>query len=196
MSGTVNQLYGPTLLKAYCESSPLTRLKVSVLPSRQIITAVASEHIELGFGPFQQSMPDYFETLPLFTDERVLTISQTHTLATATPEQILKEVPLIVSDLDDQDMRPAIDKLRDAFGTISEVSDTELRLSLVSEGLGMSYIDRKLLEVDSRAQNMIVLTEHMHFARIPLTFGVFYRKGKPLSSGAEQFIECCKQHNF
>lgn len=196
MSGTINQLHGADLLKQYCKSSPLTRLKVSILPSRQIITAVASELVELGFGPFQQNMPDYFSTVPLFKDERVLMISKQHPLATSDPQKILENVPLLVSHLDDQDLRPAMDRLRDAFGTISEISDSNLRMSLVAEGLGMSYIDRKLLEADPRSSDMVALTDHVHFARIQLTFGLYYRKGRTLSSGAEQFMEVCQAHPF
>ncbi len=192
MSGTVNQLHGAELLKSYCQTSPLTRLKVSIMPSRQIITAVASELTELGFGPFQKNMPEYFSTIPLFEDERVLMISKHHPLVNADPTELLQKVPLLVSHLDDQDMRPAMDRLRDAFGTISEVNDIQLRLSLVSDGLGMSYLDRKVLESDLRSEEMVALTDHLDFARIPLTFGLYYRRGKPLSSGAEQFIEVCR----
>ena len=194
LSGTVSQLHAPNLLKQYCETSPLTRLKVSIMPSRQIITAVASELVELGFGPFQKTMPEYFSTIPLFEDERVLMISKDHPLVNADPAEILQKVPLLVSHLDDQDMRPAMDRLRDAFGTISEINDMKLRLSLVSDGFGMSYLDRRFLDADPRSENLIALTDYLDFARMPLTFGLYYRKGKPLSSGAEQFIELCQKH--
>jgi DNA-binding transcriptional LysR family regulator len=196
ISGTVNYLFGTKLIKSYCDTSPLTRLKINVMPSRKLITAAASELVELGFGPFQKNMPDYFETVPLFEDERVLSISRHHPLANASPEDILKKVPLLVSHLDDQDLRPAMDRLRNAFGTISEINDTELRLSLVTEGLGMSYLDQRLLAADSRSDEITVLSEHMDFARIPLTFGLYYRKNRPLSSGAEQFIKTCEQFDF
>lgn len=196
MSGTVSQLHGSDLLSNYSDTSPLTRLKVNIMPSRQMITAVASELVELGFGPFQKNMPDYFETIPLFEDDRILMISKNHPLAQAEPGQILEQVPLLVSHLDDQDLRPAMDRLRDAFGTISEVNDTELRLSLVARGLGMSYFDSKLLDADDRGESMVALSRHVEFARIPLTFGLYYRAGRPLSSGAEQFIETCKSYQF
>ncbi|MFN3238431.1 MAG: LysR family transcriptional regulator [Pseudomonadales bacterium] len=196
MSGTVNHLYGAELLKQYCQASPLTRLKVSIMPSRQIITAVASELVEVGFGPFQQNMPDYFTTVPLFDDERVLMISRDHPLLNAEPETILKQVPLLVSHLDDQDLRPTMDRLRDAFGTISEINDSELRLSLVADGIGMSYIDQRMLAADERSDQVVPLTQQLDFARIPLTFGLYYRTGRQLSSGAEQFIEACGQFGF
>lgn len=196
MSGTVNRLYGGTLLQAYCQSNPLTRLKINVMPSRQIITAVASDLWELGFGPFQQNMPEYFEVLPMFTDERTLMIHRDHPLADASPETILQKVPLLVSHLDDQDLRPTIDRLRDAFGQIWEINDTDLRLNLVSDQRGMSYLDQRLIDSDPRCSSMIPLTHHLDFARIPLTFGVYHRKGKQLSSGAEAFLGSCRTFAF
>ncbi|MFT5012492.1 MAG: DNA-binding transcriptional LysR family regulator [Patiriisocius sp.] len=196
MSGTVNHLFGEPLLSAYCSENPLTRLKINVMPSRQIISAVASDLWELGFGPFQQNMPEYFEILPLFSDERTLVISQHHPLANAEPEIILKSVPLLVSHLDDQDLRPAMDRQRDAFGTIWEINDTDLRMSLTAKGLGMSYVDQKLIEMDPKCASMIPLTTHAGFAKVPLTFGVYYRKGKQLSSGAERFLDTCRGFHF
>jgi DNA-binding transcriptional LysR family regulator len=196
MSGTVNRLYGEKLLLAYCETNPLTRLKINVMPSRQIISAVASDLWELGFGPFQKNMPDYFQTLALFSDERSLVIHQDHPLANASPDVILQRVPLLVSHLDDQDLRPTMDRLRDAFGQIWEINDTDLRLNLVADHLGMSYIDQQLLESDSRCSAMIPLTQHLDFARIPLTFGVYHRRGKQLTSCAEAFIDTCRGFSF
>ena len=195
MNGSVNQLFGSDLMAAYCEDSPLTKLKLSVMPSRQIITAVASDLWELGFGPFQQNMPDYFETMPLFTDERVLMISKYHPQLRASPEAILQQVPLIVSHLDNQDMRPALDRLRDAFGTIWEIDDTALRLSLLNRGLGMSYIDRRLL-VANQYPELIPLESLTDFAAIKLQFGVYHRRGKQLSTGAQRFLNICEQFDF
>jgi DNA-binding transcriptional LysR family regulator len=196
MSGTVNRLHGEALLKTYCTTNPLSRLKVNIMPSRQIISAVASDLWELGFGPFQKNMPEYFELLPLFTDERTLVIHRDHPLANADPQTLLQKVPLLVSHLDDQDLRPTIDRLRDAFGQIWEINDTDLRLGLVSDQLGMSYIDQRLIDTDPRCDAMIPLTQHLDFARIPLTFGVYHRKGKQLSSGAESFLETCRRYSF
>ncbi|MFT5560463.1 MAG: DNA-binding transcriptional LysR family regulator, partial [Litorivivens sp.] len=191
-----NRLFGESLLSAYCTENPLTRLKVNVMPSRKIISAVASDLWELGFGPFQQNMPDYFDTVPLFSDKRTLVISQDHPLAYAAPEVILKGVPLLVSHLDDQDLRPTMDRLRDAFGTIWEIDDTDLRVALTAKGLGMSYLDQQLMTTDPRCASMIPLTTHMDFASIPLTFGVYHRKGKQLSSGAENFLTTCRTFQF
>jgi len=198
MSGTVNSLYGPALVATYCEQSPLTRVKLNVMASRQIITAITSDLWELGFGPFQKSMPDHFQTIPLFTDERVLMISRDHPtypLILTDGEQKLREVPLIVSHLDDPDLRPAIDKLRDNFGTIWEVSDLALRINLVARGLGMTYLDRSLASANTQCVSFEAL-EFVSFAKIPLTFGIYHRRKKQLSMGASHFIEVCRHFGF
>lgn len=195
MSSTVNSLYGPDLVARYCEQSPLTKLKLNVMPSRQIITAITSDHWELGFGPFQQFMPEHFNTIPMFTDERVLMVSRQHPIydrLLADGEQKLREIPLLVSHLDDPDLRPAMDKLRDSFGTIWEVSDLSLRLNLVAKGLGMTYLDKRLASSSPLCANFETL-EFVSFAKIQLTFGVYHRKNKQLSLGANHFISVCKE---
>lgn len=198
LNGTVNALFGSSLVTACCHDSPLIRIKIDVMPSRQIIAAVRSNRWELGFGPFQQQMPAHFQTIPLFSDTRQLMISA-HNPAFAefagAPEQLLRQVPLIVSQLDDPDMRPAIDKLRDVFGTIWEVTDMNLRINLVAQGLGMSYLDGRLLASKVECRNL-VLVESLPFARIPLTFGIYHRRRKQLSTGAARFIEVCNAFDF
>lgn len=198
MNGTVNALYAPSLMAAYCEDSPLTKIKLSIMPSRQIISGVVSDLWELGLGPFQQNMPVQLELVPLFQDTRSLTISKNHPdfmKLRDDPELLARQVPLIVSYLDDPDMRPAIDKLRNSFGTIWEVNDMSLRVKLVEQGLGMSYLDARLINQLSANKHLVSL-DSMTFTKMPLTFGLFYRKKKQLSSGARKFIELCENFKF
>jgi DNA-binding transcriptional LysR family regulator len=192
MNSTVNQLFGTQLLHQYCTEHPLTRLKISVLPSREIITSVSSELWEIGLGPFQQTMPDRFRSIPLFEETRHLVRHKTMIQPGASAEDVLHDVPLIVSHLDDPDLRPTFDKLRDSFGTIWEVNDVGLRLALVNEKLGMTYLDDRLLK---EHPNLGVM-ENFAFSTIPLTFGIYYRRDKQLSSGAHQFIKMCQNFDF
>lgn len=198
MNGTVNALFGSKLVADYCRQSPLTRLQLNVMPSRQIISAISSDLWELGFGPFQQQMPAHFQVIPLFTDQRQLMISRHHPgyrALTGDGEKLAHQVPLIVSHLDDPDMRPAIQKLRDTFGTIWEVSDLGLRISLVEQGLGMSYLDQRLV-AQMDAGDSLAAVDSLAFANIPLTYGIYHLKRKQLSMGARRFIEQCREHDF
>jgi DNA-binding transcriptional LysR family regulator len=198
LNNTVSRLYADDLMHTYCARNPLTRLKVDVMPSRQIISAIASDLWELGLGPFQQQMPDYFDMVPLFEDTRMLVVSNEHPQLAElqhNPKTGIQKVPLIVSHLDDPDLRPALDKLRNTFGTIWEVNDLALRIKLISQGVGISYLDGKLLDDHPECRNFVCL-ETLPFSKIPLTFGLFSRKGKQLSTGAGQFIEICKNYQF
>ena len=198
MNGTINAIYGSALIAKYCQGSPLTKIKLNIMPSRQIITGVISDLWEVGFGPFQQNMPVQLELVPLFEDTRSLTIGNNHPDFEALrddPEKLARQVPLIVSYLDDPDMRPAIDKLRNSFGTIWEINDLELRIKLVEQGLGMSYLDAKLTQ-QRHTKDHLTRLDSLTFASLPLTFGLFYRKKKQLSSGAKRFISLCEDFQF
>tara|TARA_R100001377_G_scaffold23495_1_gene12678 strand:- start:652 stop:1569 length:918 start_codon:yes stop_codon:yes gene_type:complete len=198
MSGSVSQLFGNELLEDYCDSNPLTRLKVDVMPSRKIIQGVLADTLELGFGPFQQQMPSLLETVTLFAEHRKLVINRQHPALArllADPEGSLQEIPLMVSHLEDPDVRPAIEKLRNEFGTIWEISNLSLRLNMVSKNIGMCYVDERVLQANAVCANFVQL-EGLGFSDIDLTFGLYYRKRRTLSTGAKQFIDICQSFEF
>lgn len=192
MNSTINQLFGAELVHDFLQQHPLTRIKISVLPSRQIITAVSSELWELGLGPFQQTMPDRFRTIPLFEETRHLVLHKTRMKPGISAEDLLHDYPLIVSHLDDPDLRPTLDKLRDNFGTIWEITDLHMRLSLVNNGLGMTYLDDRILAQHPE----LMIVDHFPFSTVPLTYGLYYRRDKQLSAGAHQFIRICESFSF
>jgi DNA-binding transcriptional LysR family regulator len=192
MNSTVNALFGADLIRAFCNKHPLTRLKISIQPSRRMITSVSSELWELGLGPFQQTMPERFRTIPLFDETRHLVIHPSCVKPNASAEQLLHDVPLIISHLDDPDLRPTIDKLRDNFGTIWEIDALSLRLALVHQGLGMTYLDNGVLQQHPE----LTLLDRFAFSTIPLTYGIYYRRDKMLSAGAAQFIKMCESFSF
>ena len=192
MNSTINQLFGAELVYDFLQQHPLTRIKISVLPSRQIITAVSSELWELGLGPFQQTMPDRFRTIPLFEETRHLVLHKTRMKPGISAEDLLHDYPLIVSHLDDPDLRPTLDKLRDNFGTIWEITDLHMRLSLVNNGLGMTYLDDRILAQHPE----LMIVDHFPFSTVPLTYGLYYRRDKQLSAGAHQFIRICESFSF
>ena len=198
MSGSVSQLFGNELLEDYCDSNPLTRLKVDVMPSRKIIQGVMADTLELGFGPFQHQMPALLETVPLFRESRKLVISRRHPKLERLledPENCIQEIPLMVSHLEDPDVRPAIEKLRNEFGTIWEVSNLSLRLNMVSKNIGMCYVDERVLRANAVCADFVPLTG-LAFSDVELTFGLYYRKRRTLSTGARQFIDICQSFSF
>ena len=106
-------------------------------------------------------------------------------------EKALKLTPLIASALDNPDMRPSIQRLRDQFSTVWEVSSLSLRIHMVEEGMGVTFIDRKLLEEHPSCANFRIMDD-VSFGRIDKEVGLYYRAGKNLSDSARNFIALCQ----
>lgn len=195
LSASLNRFYAPALISAYYQENPHTRMKVAEMPSRSIISAVLSGHVELGLGPFQKDMAA-FETLPLYRDSRHLVVSPKHAQyddMIKGDERALKLTPLIASALDNPDMRPSIQRLRDQFSTVWEVSSLSLRIYMVEEGMGVTFIDRKLLEEHPSCANFRIMDD-VSFGRIDKQVGLYYRAGKSLTESARNFIALCQSY--
>ena len=193
LSASVNYFYGPELISAYYAQNPHARIKMADLPSRSMIYAVLSGTVELGFGPFQKHMPA-FETLALYPDSRHLVVSPRHPefeAMMAGDERALKRTPLIASALDNPDMRPSIQRLRDQFSTVWEVSSLLLRIHMVGEGMGVTFMERKLLEDHPDCSEFSIMDD-VSFGRIDRQVGLYYRAGRPLSDSARNFIAICE----
>ena len=78
MNSMVNRFHGRELLLEFCERNPLTRLKLDVAPSREIIYGVDADRWDLGFGPFSKHMPGHLVTEPYFAERRLLVVHQNH----------------------------------------------------------------------------------------------------------------------
>ena len=195
LSASVNRFDAPALISAYYKENPHTRMKVAEMPSRSIISAVLSGNAELGLGPFQKDMVA-FETLPLYGDSRHLVVSPRHPQYAEMingDEGALKLTPLIASALDNPELRPSIQRLRDQFSTVWEVSSLPLRIYMVEEGMGVTFIDRKLLEEHPSCANFRIMDD-VSFGRIDKQVGLYFRAGKNLSGSAKNFIVLCRRY--
>jgi DNA-binding transcriptional LysR family regulator len=195
LSASLNRFYAPALISAYYQENPHTGLKVAEMPSRSIISAVLSGNVELGLGPFQKDMAA-FETIPLYRDSRHLVVSPKHARyddMMSGDERALKLTPLIASALDNPDMRPSILRLRDQFSTVWEVSSLSLRIYMVEQGMGVTFLDRKLLEEHPSCANFRIMDD-VSFGRIDKQAGLYYRAGRTLSDSARNFIALCRRH--
>ncbi len=192
MSSTVNRFYGRKLLLEFCERNPLTRLKLDVAPSREMVYGVDEDRWELGFGPFQTRMPGHFECVPFFHEQRMLAVHENHpdfAALMAAPAEHMANQTLLTSYLDDPGKRPGSPRIRDMVGAVWEVSHLELRLALCEAGKGVSYLSERLLDE---------LPGYHHLAGLPIsTFerdvGLYYKKHKALSEGAKRFIGICQR---
>lgn len=192
LSPATNARYGVALLKDFSERNPLTRFKVVVAPSREIVYGVSDGRWELGFGPFQHSMPDYFAFHPCFAETRRLMIASDHPQRDELrrdPHTVLRTLPLVTSYLDDLARRPAGDRLRNAFASVWEVSHMELRLALVAEGKGVTYVS----DLVTPAPNGLAPIEGLPFSSIERQVGVYYLKHQPLSQAGVRFLALCRE---
>ncbi len=195
LSASLNRFYAPELISAYYHENPRISMKVAEMPSRSIISAVLSGSVELGLGPFQKDMAA-FNTVPLYRDSRHLVVSPKHARYEDMingDERALKLTPLIASALDNPDMRPSIARLRDQFSSVWEVSSLSLRIYMVDQGMGVTFIDRKLLEEHPSCADFRIMND-VSFGRIDKQVGIYHRARSSLSDSATNFIALCRRH--
>ncbi len=193
VNSMVNRCFAPALLLEFCDRNPLTRLKLDVAPSKEIIYGVDDDRWELGFGPFQSAMPGHFVTRPYLQERRLLVVHEQHPAFAdlmAHPEQALKEATLLTSYLDDAARATGGSRLRKAFQSVWEVSNLGLRLALAEAGKGVTYLSDHLLS-DLSGLHAI---EGLELSAIDRQVGLYYKKHKPLTEGAKCFVGICEAH--
>jgi DNA-binding transcriptional LysR family regulator len=192
LSSAANSRFGVSLLREFSERNPLTRFKVVVAPSREIVYGVAEGRWELGLGPLQHNMPDYFTFHPCFSETRRLMIAQDHPSREALlrdPQATLRTLPLVTSFLDEVTRRPGGERLRNAFASVWEVSHMDLRLALVAEGKGVTYVS----DLVQNTPRELVPVEGVPFSSIDRQVGLYYLKHQPLSQAGVRFLALCRQ---
>lgn len=203
MSSWVNRVYGEALLLQFCDQNPLTRLQLEVVPSREIIYGVDEGRWELGFGPFQHRMPGHFTTQRFFTERRLLVVHESHPAfdeLMRDPAAAVPQNPLLTSYLDDAAKRPGLERMRNQFSAVWEVSHLGLRLALAKSGKGITYLSDKLLYPDAHPSIAIGANDQLPpidgfvpitglaISEIPRDVGLYYKTDSPLSEGARRFI--------
>lgn len=191
-SPAANASVGVELLKEFCERNPLTRLQVVVAPSREIVLGVAEGRWELGFGPFHHTMPARFALHPCFGETRRLMVSRHHPQRDALlrdPAGTLRSLPLVTSYLDDPGRRASTERLRDAFGSVWEVSHMELRLALVADGKGVTYASDLVTTLPPE----LVPVEGVPYSRIERQVGAYCLKTQALSQAGKRFLALCHE---
>jgi DNA-binding transcriptional LysR family regulator len=192
LSPAANSRIGIALLKEYCERNPLTRLKVVVAPSREIVHGVGEGRWELGFGPFHHNMPAHFALHPCFSETRRLMIAKDHPARAALAKDAvstMRELPLLTSYLDETTRRSTGERLRDAFGSVWEVSHMELRLALVADGKGVAYVSDLLTAVPPQ----LVPIDGLPYSSIDRQVGAYGLKHRPMSQAGTRFLALCHE---
>jgi DNA-binding transcriptional LysR family regulator len=192
MNASINYFYGERLVSAFHAEHPHTRMKISDMPSRSIIYAVLAGSVDIGFGPFQSHMPA-FDTVPLYRDSRHLAVAPRHPgyeRLVRGDAGALKHTPLIAAALDNPEARPSMQRLRDQFSSVWEVNSLRLRIHMVEQGMGLTFLDRKMLQEHPLCRNFHTLDD-VSFGSIEREVGLYYRSGQVLNQGCRRFIELC-----
>src|ERR1700722_13794508 len=192
LSPAANSKIGIALLKEFCERNPLTRLKVVVAPRREIVHGVSEGRWELGFGPFHHNMPAHFGLHPCFSEIRRLMIACDHPAREALhrdPAGTMRGLPLVTSYLDESARRPSGERLRDAFGSVWEVSHMELRVALVAHGKGVTYISDLVMSVPPQ----LVPVDGLPYSNIDRQVGAYHLKHQPVSQAGMRFLALCQE---
>ncbi len=193
LSASINRFHAPDLIVQYHRLYPRVRMKVVEMPARNIIYAVLAGTVELGFGPFQKDM-QAFRVVPLYSDSRHLVVSPGHPLFEAImrgEKEALQQTALITSALDNPELRPSIQRLRDQFSTVWEVSSLLLRVHMVREGLGVTFMDRQVLREHPECEDFHIIDD-VSYGTIDKQVGLYSRGDKPLSESASRFVALCE----
>ncbi len=195
MNSMFNRYFGKDLLLQFCERNPLTRLKLDVAPSREIVYGVSDGRWELGIGPFQTNMPGHLALKPLFAEERLLVVHESHPLSddlSTGSLAALAECTLLTAYLDDATKRPGNERIRHSFRRVWEVGNLGLRLALAQAGKGALYLsDRLVADTDG-----LLPIPGLEISEIHRDVGLYYDKHKALSEGAKRFIAICTDASF
>src|SRR5690606_37215855 len=108
---------------------------------------------------------------PCFSETRRLMIARDHPSRDALRRDALatlRTLPLVTSYLDESPRRGRSSRLRNAFASVWEVSHMDLRLSLVAEGKGVTYVSDLVSDVTKD----LVPIEGLPFSSIERQVGV------------------------
>jgi DNA-binding transcriptional LysR family regulator len=101
----------------------------------------------------------------------------------------MRELPLVTSFLDETARRSTGERLRDAFGSVWEVSHMELRLALVADGKGVTYVSDLLIEVPPQ----LVPVDGLPYGSIDRQVGAYSLKHQPMSQAGTRFLALCHE---
>ncbi len=191
----VTNLYLPGLLSGLFDRYPGISLDVANLASRELVLRVKRGALELGFGVFERSMDD-FVTHPYGRETMKLYASAKHPAYLGMrqgDEKALKRALLLTSFLDPIENRPARQRLRYRFAGVWQVVSSNLRIELISRGLGVGYLPDHLVARSSESARLHHVSEFEHSA-FEREIGLYFAKRRDPSVVACDFIAYCDEY--
>jgi DNA-binding transcriptional LysR family regulator len=191
----ITNLHLPALLAGLFDAFPGISLDVANLASRELVLQVKKGALEVGFGVFERTMED-FVTHPYGHETMKLYASPNHPAYRGMrkgDEKAMKRALLLTSFLDPIENRPGRRRLRYRFAGVWQVVSLNLRIELITRGLGVGYLPEHVVErsESGRALRHVSRFEHSTFERV---FGLYYSKRRTPTPVARDFIGYCDDH--
>lgn len=182
------------LLPKFTERFPHVSFDVTNVPSRELVIDVRNERCEIGFGPLQQQMPGL--TCHVYASQHMrLYAGESHpqfrSLRTG-DESALKKSVLITSYLDPIENRPNPRRLRYRFASVWQVASLNLRVELMSRGLGIGYLPEVLVRKHPLGKKLKAVTKFEH-GTVQRDVGIYYLSNRELSPMGRVFVEFCDE---
>lgn len=186
--------YSTEYISRFHQHLPEAELKITQMPAREIIGAIKSEQYQIGMGPFQKGMAD-LHSIKLFTEESCLITSKNNPkigIYHHNPLEFLQQTTLLTSYLDDADERPSTKKIRDYFKNSWEISDINLQLKILKQGIGATFIAKRFLSHSQTVNDFIVL-DKIPFALIKKDYGIYMLKKHQHQPTIANFLQIANQ---
>ncbi len=196
LSASINRFHAPGLISAYYRENPQVRMQAGGNAGAQYYLRGAGGECGAGVRAFPERYAGFRHRAAVF-GLRHLVVSPGHPRFEEMKRgdaDALKQTPLITSALDSPDMRPSIQRLRDQFSTVWEVSSLLLRIYMVARRHGRDFYRPASCCRNTRTATTFHIIDDVSFGTIDKQVGLYYRAGKQLSRSASRFVALCDAH--
>lgn len=191
-SQMVTNLHLTDLLSDFARKFPKASFDVANVPSRELVLLVRDERCEVGFGPLQQEMRG-MECHAYYQQQMRLYAGKCHPAFDRLrkgDESALKQAVLITSYLDPVENRPNPQKLRYRFASVWQIASLNLRIHLMSQGMGIGYLPAQLVRTHPLGKQLAPVRTFEH-GTVERSVGLYYLQHRELSPLGQLFVDHC-----
>lgn len=180
----------PSILAKFNQKYPRVEIRIHENLANEIASLVQSSDVEFGLSAISINRWD-LEIQPIYTEPFVFACHKTHPLAKrkSVSWHDIADVPMVRLGtrasirlmIDD-----TIDALKLSFNWLIEVQQIETALALVSLGKVAAAVPKINVDYDGSGN---IVGVPIHSPTISCAFGIFTKRGTPLSSIAEEFCQ-------
>lgn len=193
-TSTICTVLLPPVLREFKESFPQSLIQVEPGDSRELITGLERQKIDLAVA-LMQTPDDRFDFVPLFTDELVFLASPLHPWAQAgsVPREDVARQSLIIYRKSSHTFRVVDDYFRKediTLNTVIELGSMEAIKEMVKLGLGVSIVAPWVAQEEIRGGSLVALP--IGRRKLKREWGILHWRGRRLTLAEETFIGLCR----